>query len=282
VPEWRTPVMARTIKVPAWKFKIPRLPSIDPNTPDVFDEMTLQEHLIELRDRIMKICIGVGIAFVFGFIVQGRLIEEIAQKAQAEQGLQTISPTDPLMLSFKVAMYVALAIMYPLIIYQIIAFLAPGLTNKEKRIIYACLPFVSILLFSGIAYGYFIAAPRALEFLSNWNAGSMDWSPNGPETLTFFITLMVGLGLAFQLPVVMFVLAKIGLFPPAKMRKNRKYALVLMIIAAAVITPSTDPFNMAVVAIPLVILYEVGIILSSIFANKPTRMSDDDAVAVSG
>ncbi len=274
--------MARTIKVPAWKFKIPRLPSIDPNTPDVFDEMTLQEHLIELRDRIMKICIGVGIAFVFGFIVQGRLIEEIAQKAQAEQGLQTISPTDPLMLSFKVAMYVALAIMYPLIIYQIIAFLAPGLTNKEKRIIYACLPFVSILLFSGIAYGYFIAAPRALEFLSNWNAGSMDWSPNGPETLTFFITLMVGLGLAFQLPVVMFVLAKIGLFPPAKMRKNRKYALVLMIIAAAVITPSTDPFNMAVVAIPLVILYEVGIILSSIFANKPTRMSDDDAVAVSG
>lgn len=268
--------MARSIKVPAWKFNVPRLPSVDPNSPDVFTEMTLQEHLVELRDRIMKICIGVAVAFVFGFIVQGRLIEEIRQKAQADQGLDTISPTDPLMLSFKVALYVALAIMYPLIIYQVIAFLAPGLTNKEKRIIYACLPFVSLLLFSGIAYGYFVAAPRALDFLSNWNSGSMNWSPNGPETLSFFITLMMGLGLAFQLPVVMFVFAKIGLFPPAKMRANRKYALVLMVIAAAVITPSTDPFNMAIVAIPLVLLYEVGIILSALFAGKSTRVADDD------
>nr|MBA3377864.1 twin-arginine translocase subunit TatC [Chloroflexia bacterium] len=88
---------------------------------------------------------------------------------------------------------------------------------------------------------------------------------------------------AFQLPVVMFVFAKIGLFPPAKMRANRKYALVLMVIAAAIITPSTDPFNMAIVAIPLVILYEVGIILSSLFASKSTRVADDDdAVAAAG
>jgi sec-independent protein translocase protein TatC len=79
--------MARTIKLPAWKIKIPRLPQIDPNRPDVFEEMTLQEHLIELRDRIMKVCIGIALGFVIGFILQGRIIEEIRQKANAEPGL---------------------------------------------------------------------------------------------------------------------------------------------------------------------------------------------------
>lgn len=159
--------MASTFKIPVRRISIPRLPKVDPNTPDVFEEMTLQEHLIELRDRIMKVCIGIALTFIVGFILQGRIIEEIRQKANATEGLDTISPTDPLILSFRVALYVAVSISMPLIVYQLIAFLAPGLTRKEKRILYTSLPFVSILLFTGIAYGYFIAAPRALDFLSN-------------------------------------------------------------------------------------------------------------------
>jgi sec-independent protein translocase protein TatC len=268
--------MARMIKVPVRKFKIPRLPQVDPDVPDVFEEMTLQEHLVELRDRIMKVCIGIALAFVVGFILQGRIIGEIQEKANATQGLDTLAPTDGLMLSFRVAMYVAIAICLPLIVYQLVAFLAPGLTRKEKRIIYISLPFVSILLFTGIAYGYFIAAPRALDFLESWNSEYMNWSPNGPETLSFFMTLMVGLGLAFQLPVVMFVVAKIGIFTPAMMRKHRKYALILMMIAAAIITPSTDPFNLAVVFFPLYLLYELGIIISAIFAKTSLRDPDGE------
>lgn len=271
--------MARTFKVPVRKFKVPRLPQVDPDTPDVFEEMTLQEHLVELRDRIMKVCIGIALTFIIGFILQGRIIEEIRQKANATQGLDTISPTDPLILSFRVAMYVAFAISLPLIVYQIIAFLAPGLTRKEKRILFSALPFVSILLFAGIAYGYFIAAPRALDFLSNWLEGSINWSPNGPETLSFFMTLMVGLGLSFQLPVVMFVVAKIGIFTPVMMRKYRKYAIIIMMIAAAVITPSTDPFNLAIVFFPLYILYELGIIISSIFARTSLRNPEGEPAA---
>ncbi len=266
--------MARTLRLPAGKLKIPRLPQVDPNTPDVFDEMTLQEHLIELRDRIMKVCIGIGLSFIVGFALQGRIIEELKDKAKAEQGLQTINPTDPLMLSFRVAMFVAIAIAFPLIVYQLIAFLSPGLTRKEKRLVFMSLPFVSTLLLSGIAYGYFIAAPRALEFLSTWNSGSIDWSPTGEGTLTFFLTLMIGLGVSFQLPVIMFVVAKIGIFTPAMMRKYRKYAIVIMVIVAAIITPSTDPFNLAIVFFPLYLLYELGIIISSIFAK--TSMRDPD------
>jgi sec-independent protein translocase protein TatC len=268
--------MARTIKVPAWKFKIPRLPSIDPNTPDVFDEMTLQEHLIELRDRIMKICIGVGIAFVFGAIGSKFLLEQMVVHAQLEgTGFDIRSPTEPLTLYFKVALYIAIAITMPLIIFQIVGFLAPGLTSKEKRIVYGSLPFVSILFIAGVAYGYFVAAPRALS-------GIFDWNPDGAEILSFFLTLMIGLGLAFQLPVIMFVLAKIGIVSAKKMREWRRYSYLMLTIVAAVITPSTDPINMAIVAIPLVILYEAGVIISSIFAKKGLRNADDDAVAVSG
>jgi sec-independent protein translocase protein TatC len=244
--------------------------------------MTLQEHLIELRDRIMKVCIGIGLTFIIGFLLQGRIIGEIQEKANATEGLDTLAPTDGLMLSFRVAMYVAIAISLPLIVYQLIAFLAPGLTNKEKRIIFLSLPFVSVLLFTGIAYGYFIAAPRALDFLSQWNSQYMQWSPNGPETLAFFMTLMVGLGLSFQLPVVMFVVAKIGIFTPAMMRKYRKYAIVIMMIMAAIITPSTDPFNLAIVFFPLYLLYELGTIISSIFAKTSMRDSGGPTAAAAG
>ncbi len=275
--------MARTIKVPAWKFKIPRLPSVDPNTPDVFDEMTLQEHLIELRDRIMKICIGVGIAFVFGAIGSRFLLEQMLANAQLEgTGFDIRSPTDPLTLYFKVALYIALAITMPLIVYQIIAFLAPGLTSKEKRILFGSLPFVSLLFIGGVAYGYFVAAPRALLFLSNFLGGIFTWTPDGAEILSFFLTLMIGLGLAFQLPVIMFVLAKIGIVSPKKMRQWRRYAYLCLVILAAVITPSTDPINMAIVAIPLVVLYEVGVIISSIFAKTGLRNADDATVTAAG
>lgn len=275
--------MARTIKVPAWKFKIPRLPQVDPNTPDVFEEMTLQEHLVELRDRLMKICIGVGIAFVFGAISARFVLGQIVANANVgDEGLDISAPQDPLTLFFKVALYIAISITMPLIVYQIIAFLAPGLTSREKRVVYGSLPFVSILFLAGVAYGYFVAAPRALDFLSGFLSGLFSWDPDGSEVLNFFLTLMIGLGLAFQLPVIMFVLAKIGIVSPRKMREWRRYAYLCLVIIAAVITPSTDPVNMAIVAIPLVILYEAGVIISSIFAKTGLRNADEETALAKG
>lgn len=266
--------MARSIKQFIPNVRIPRLPEIT-DEPDVFEEMTLQEHLTELRDRIMKMVIAIVPTFIFGFVMSRRIIADIADRANAVSGLDVRSPTDPLTLSFKIGLYVAIAICMPIIVYQLVAFLAPGMTRKEKRVLYSALPFVSILFIAGVWYGYFVAAPRALTFLSEWMPEAMQWDPDGPEVISFFMTLMIGLGLAFQLPVIMFILAKIGIAGPDLMRKYRKYAFLVLLVAAAIITPSTDPYNMAIVAVPLVVLYEVGIILSSIFAktglrNQPT------------
>lgn len=268
------------MKVPAVKLsnlKVPRLPQVDPDTPDTFEEMTLQEHLIELRDRIMKVCIGIGLAFIVGAITAPMVLRRIVRDAQVEgAGLDISAPSEPLTLYFKVALYIAIAIAMPLIVYQLIAFLAPGLTNKEKRLIFMSLPFVSLLFIAGVAYGYFVAAPRALLFLSGFFSDIFSWDPDGNEVLNFFLTLMIGLGLSFQLPVIMFILAKIGIVSPQKMREWRRYAYLCLTILAAVITPSTDPINMAIVAIPLVALYEAGVLISSIFAKTSFRNSDPE------
>jgi sec-independent protein translocase protein TatC len=276
--------MARLAKLPAPRVpKVPRLrkPSKpdwmrpDDGVDDVFEEMTLGEHLVELRDRLVRACISIGIAFVAGLVIAYPLLQKIREDAQAAQGLDIGSPTDVITIYFKTALYVAIGLAFPLILYQLLAFVAPGLTRKEKRVVYTALPFVGLLAILGGAYGFFVAAPRALKFLSSFMTDNIfSWDPDASEIITFYLTLMLGLALAFQIPVIMFILAKINLVTPKKMASVRKYAFLVILIISAVITPSTDPVNMAIVAVPLYILYEFGIIIARIFAKTPIGSSD--------
>jgi sec-independent protein translocase protein TatC len=261
--------IALPTKLPARLAAVPRLP--DPDEPDVFEEMTLLEHMEELRDRIVKCVIAVGVAFIAGVFLAEPLLRRIQIEANAETGLDVVSPTDPITLFFKIALYIAIGLALPVILWQVIGFLVPGLTKKEKRLLYMSLPFVALLFLGGAAYGFFFAAPRALTFLSGFMSDIYEWSPEGNQVVTFYLTLMIGLGLAFQLPIIMFLLAKLGVASPQKMRAFRKYAILILLIVSAVITPSTDPFNMAVVAVPLLLLYELGIIISMLFAKRPVE-----------
>jgi sec-independent protein translocase protein TatC len=261
--------IALPTKLPARLPAVPRLP--DPDEPDVFEEMTLLEHMEELRDRIVKCVIAVGVAFIAGVFLAEPLLRRIQIEANAETGLDVVSPTDPITLFFKIALYIAIGLALPVILWQVIGFLVPGLTKKEKRLLYMSLPFVALLFLGGAAYGFFFAAPRALTFLSGFMSDIYEWSPEGNQVVTFYLTLMIGLGLAFQLPIIMFLLAKLGVASPQKMRAFRKYAILILLIVSAVITPSTDPFNMAVVAVPLLLLYELGIIISMLFAKRPVE-----------
>lgn len=247
--------------------RLPKLPN--PIEPDVFEEMTLLEHMEELRDRIIKSVIAIGLAFIAGIFLAGPLLKRLQVEANATTGFDVVSPTDPITIYFKIALYIAIGLALPVLMWQVVGFLAPGLTQKEKRFLILSLPFVVLLFLLGVAYGFFFAAPRALQFLSNFMSDLYEWSPEGQEVITFYLTLMVGLGLAFQLPVVMFILAKLGAVSPQKMRSWRKYAILVLLMLAAVITPSTDPFNMMVVFVPLYLLYEAGILVSRLFAQRP-------------
>jgi sec-independent protein translocase protein TatC len=168
--------MARSLKLPnpgqlparlpksLPKPKLPHLP--DPNEPDVFEEMTLLEHMVELRDRIVKAGIAVVVAFLAGVYFAGPLLDLLKREANVQTGFDVVSPTDPITIYFKVALYIAIGIALPVILWQAFGFLAPGLTRKEKRILITSLPFVVLLFLGGAAYGFFVAAPRALTFLS--------------------------------------------------------------------------------------------------------------------
>lgn len=261
--------MARSLKNYVPKISIPksrpRLPdwwSADDDTPEEFEEMTLQEHLEEFRDRIIRMLIAIVPAFIIGWILHPRIMADINEKSFTLDGLQTLGVADGLLISFQISLYTAIAITMPILMYQFIAFLMPGMTRKEKRFLFSALPFVAILFFSGAYFGYFVAAPRALEFLSGWNEEFLSWELTAQSAVTFFLRLVLGIGLAFQLPVIIFILTKLGIVSTAQLRKWRKYAYLILLIAAAIITPTPDPINMMTVAIPLILLYEMSILIS--------------------
>ncbi|MCC6313104.1 MAG: twin-arginine translocase subunit TatC [Thermomicrobiales bacterium] len=264
--------MSRALKPPQLKLSLPSKPGLpklpDPSQPDVFEEMTLLEHMTELRDRVIKIVLAVAVAFIGGIFLSAPMLQRLKETSNAVGGFDVVSPTDPITMYFKVALYIAIGVALPAILWQMFGFLAPGLTRKEKRILISSLPFVTVLFLGGAAYAFFVAAPKALTFLSEFLPDLFEWSPEGHEVVSFYLTLMVGLALAFQLPIVMFLLAKLGLVTPRKMRDFRKYAILLIAVAAAIITPSTDPFNMAMVALPLWALYELGILVAYVFGRS--------------
>lgn len=249
----------------------PRLPNVDEPYEDVFEEMTLQEHLEELRDRIVKVCVSVGLAFIAGLFLADPMLSEIRSEANATQGLDIGNPVEPIILYMKVALYIAIGLAIPVILWHVIGFLIPGLTRKEKRLLYASLPFVSLLFVGGASYAFFYAVPAALQFLSGFKTDIFSWDPDGQATINFFLQLMIGLGFAFQMPVVMFLIAKLGLVTPKQMAQNRKYAFVVILVLSAIITPTPDPINLGVVAIPLYLLYELGLIISRAFAKTTSR-----------
>lgn len=230
---------------------------------ETFAEMTLAEHLEELRQRILYSALAIFGGFVAGIALANPVLKKIAEQAQVpDTGLQAISPTEPFTVFMKVALYIAIAIAMPVLIWQFTRFLAPGLTRRERRVMFRAIPFIFLSFVGGVAFAFFLLAPRALSFLSQFNSGAMDWNPRAEEVISFYLTLMIGVGLMFELPLVIYALSWIGIVNTAILSRFRKFAVLLVMVAAAIITPTPDPFNMMLVAIPMYALYEIGIILS--------------------
>jgi len=248
------------------KLSLPKLPNlnIDEEYEDIFEEMTLAEHLEDFRKRLVRACMGIGLMFIIGFLLAPGMLELIKDKANATNGLDIKSPTEPFVIFMKIALYIAIGLAAPVIVWQLIGFLAPGLTRREKRVLYYALPFISILFIGGAAFAFFIAAPRAFAFLSGFQSQAFSWEPDGGEVINFYMTLMIGMGLAFEIPILMFLLAQLKIVSAKRMAGFRRYAAILIMVLAAIITPTPDPFNMLIVAAPMFILYEAGILLGKL------------------
>jgi sec-independent protein translocase protein TatC len=232
-----------------------------PEDPEFFLEMTLQEHLEELRMRIIYSTVTVLIALVAALFVVDRVFEEIARQASVPEGeIITLSPTEGFVTWFKVLLYIAIALSMPMLVIQLLMYIFPGLTRREKRVVWISMPIVSALFVTGMAFAFFIAIPRALDFLSGFKSGLFDWNPRATELVTFYLRLMIGLGVAFELPALMFIFGKLGVINHRQLARGRKIAFIGVLIAAAIITPTPDPVNMMIIAVPIYILYELGIL----------------------
>ncbi len=232
------------------------------------DKMPLTSHLEELRKRLIRSMIAIGVAFVGCYAFVEDLFRIIAQP------LISVLPSNSYMVYtglpeafftyIKVAFYAGLFIASPFVLYQIWKFISPGLYAKERKFV---VPFVitsTLLFIGGVCFGYFLVLPPAYKFFLEFSTDYLKPMLSIREYISLTLKLLLAFGIIFEIPVFLFFMTKIGLVTPRQLARTRRYAIVICFIIAAIITPTPDAFTQCMMAIPMVILYEVGILISKL------------------
>jgi sec-independent protein translocase protein TatC len=222
--------------------------------------MSLMEHLDELRKRIVRAAIFLGLGFAVCWGFHDRLIDFIqAPLKQDGKSLNMIHPMDGMNLAIHVSLVGGLILASPFVLFQVWLFIAPGLYQKEKRFV---MPFMAAtvgLFLTGAYFGYYWVLPSAVHILLDVFGGKFTSVISIEEYTGFFLSIILGLGIAFELPVLIFFLALFGIVSPRFLWKNIRYAILAVFIVAAVICPLPDPVSMCLYAMPLMGLYLIGI-----------------------
>ena len=241
-------------------------------------EKPFLEHLEDLRGTLMKVVGTLVISTIVAFVFYKQLIDIInypVEQAGYDSRLLVLSPFEGFMSVLKICLYAGLIFSFPLILYFIGEFVIPGLNEKEKKLIIPVV-IISFLLFaSGVLFSYFVVIPRALEFFQQFNAGvDISTELRFKYTVSFVTMLSLVFGLCFELPVVVMSLVKLDLLNSQMMRSTRSYAIVIMFVLAAVITPTPDIFTMSLLAGPMVLLYELCIWMAWWLERKTAKREE--------
>lgn len=231
-------------------------------------ELPLIEHLRELRDRLVKAVLSIALTTGLSLLFIDQEIRLLLRPAGNHQ-LISLKPTETFVSFIQVGLMSGIAIAMPLIVYQLFRFLAPGLTRTEKRWILLSLPGITLFFLLGMVFCYIVVLPSALDFLLNFGNGLVTPMNSISEYLSFVSTFLLSVGLAFETPLIIFILSKLGVATPKRLAGFRRWFYVLAFVIAAIITPTPDPINQSYVAIPIILLYELGIIFARIGARKP-------------
>jgi sec-independent protein translocase protein TatC len=246
----------------------------DDASADAPGRMSFLDHLDELRRRILYSVYSVLAACVISFAIIKRVLVEVTApmlEQVASGKLLGTEALDPIMFFFKSGLFLALIIASPLILLQVWYFIAPGLYSKEKRL---AIPFVvssTALFLSGAYFGHRYAFRVTWEFLAKFNREMVDfmtWTPTVSSAFSLYLRIVLGMGLIFQMPVVIFVLARFGLVTAKFLIKNFKYAVLIIFIIAAVASPGQDPASQLLFAAPMIVLYGISIGVAWLFAKK--------------
>lgn len=253
----------------------------------VGEEMTLVEHLEELRSRLFKSALAIAVAFAIGFSFHERVLEILSRPycalSPAVRGassllypdqcqLVALDVTSPFFVTLKASAVVAVVIAAPIVCYQIWRFITPGLRPVERRY---SIPFivVSQLLFAGGAVFSYFLIPRALEFLLGFGGEAIVSLMDAQRYLSFVLMSMLAFGVTFEFPLVLIILSLMGVVTSESLTNVRRYAIFGMFLAAAVITPSQDPLTMLFMAAPLLVFYEVSILVARLIERQRERQA---------
>ncbi len=242
-------------------------------------EASLLDHLIELRARLMRALIGLGIALValLPFVrklYDGLALPLIEALPSGQMAMMIASePTSGFFAPIKLAFYAAIFVTAPWLLYQVWAFVAPGLYRREKRLAVPLLVSAVLLFYAGCLFAYFVVLPTVFHALTVFTPDSITIAPDPAKYLDFVMVLFLAFAISFELPVALVILVLLGWVTPAQLREWRGYAIVGIFIVAAVITPP-DVVSQLLLAIPMCLLYEAGIIAARLLAPRPAAAAE--------
>ncbi|NIO67812.1 MAG: twin-arginine translocase subunit TatC [Anaerolineae bacterium] len=236
-------------------------------------QLTILEHLVELRQRLIKAILALVLTTLVSLLFTRRFLA-LLTAPMGDNLPQAISPTETIVIYFKVALIGGLILAMPVIVYQLISFIVPGLYPHERRYLLIIVPAASLLFASGVAFSYYVMLPAAIPFL----LGFMGDIIRQQWTIEKYISLVTGLmfwvGVIFETPLVIAFLAYLGVVSPGTLWKNFRYAIVIIAVIAAVATPTPDPINMALLMLPLALLYLLSILLALLVYQRREAVTD--------
>jgi sec-independent protein translocase protein TatC len=240
------------------------------------DRLPVIDHLDDLRSRLVVALAAFLVAFALA-VWQSDLVLQIVN-APLPDGREpiTLAPAEPFIQTLKTAGYAALLLALPVILYQVYAFVMPAFSPAERRVARPLLLMVPVLFIAGVVFSYLVLLPPGLDFLLGFNASQFDTQLRASDYYDFATLTMLALGLGFQVPVGVLALTRLGVVTAAKLRRSRRYAIVVIAVLAALL-PTLDPVTLLLEMLPLLALYELSIQLARVFEPRPV-----DAAAVSG
>jgi sec-independent protein translocase protein TatC len=234
------------------------------------EHLTLVEHLDELRTRIVISIAAFTLAFGFCFWQNQQILDLLDNPLPHDRHPITLGVTEPFMTTITVSAYTALLIALPIILYQLYAFVLPAFSPSERRVALPMLLLIPLLFLGGVAFGYFLVLDPAVHFLLNFNDNQFNVQVRARDYYSFVTMTLLAMGIIFQIPMGIIAATRLGITSPRQLRRQRRYAYLAITVLAALL-PSIDPVSMLIEMVPLIVLFELSIVLASLFGQPGSR-----------
>src|SRR6266536_2780161 len=236
------------------------------------DRLSIVEHLDELRTRLVVSLLTFAVALALCFW-QNHFILKLVNRPLHGRTPLTLGVAEPFTTTLTVTAYAAILLSLPVVLYQRYAFVLPAFKPSERRVAFPLMMMIPFLFIAGVVFGYYVVLPAALKFLLNFNSDQFNTQIRARDYYSFVSLSLLSIGVLFQVPVGVLALTRLGVVSPRQLRKNRRYAILAIAVIAALL-PGVDPVSMLIEMVPLVLLYELSILLAVAFGRPAEEVSD--------